>query len=94
MLHRVNDTSVAELNRVLSLIQQSGQNQSLTAKGISATKIDIPNQTSSMITSPIVIRPIVETGDITAQPIIVSTIVSTDYPTFGYGSQWGESWGL
>jgi hypothetical protein len=47
-----------------------------------------------MITSPVVIRPIVETGDITAQPINLSTTVSTDYPTFGYGSQWGESWGL
>lgn len=94
MYHRVNDTSVAELNRVLTLIQQSGQNQSLTAKGVSATQLNIPSQTSSTITSPVIIKPILETGDTTVQPVIVSTVVSTNYPTFGYGSEWGESWGL
>ena len=94
MIHRINDATVEELNRVLTLVQQTSQNQQMISKGTSSTLVNPQAQTSSTITSPIIIKPIIEIGDTTIQPIIVLTTVSTNYPTFGYGSQWGESWGL
>ncbi len=94
MLHRINDATVDELNRVLTLIQQTGQNQTLTAKGTSAAIISTQNQASSNLIAPVIIKPIIEIGDTTIQPIIVSTHVSTNYPNFGYGSEWGYDWGL
>jgi hypothetical protein len=94
MYHRVANADVSELNRVLSLIQQGMQNQELKQKGVSSTINDRPTTTPTNATGKVVIRHAQDTGLLSALPVIVNATISTNYPQFGFGANWGENWGL
>lgn len=94
MYHRVASSDIAEINRVLGLIQQGMQNNELKTKGVSSTVVDRPTSTPTNATGKVIIKHVTQLGLTTTLPIILSATISTSYPDFGFGANWGESWGL
>jgi hypothetical protein len=70
------------------------QNQELKQKGVSSTINDRPTTTPTNATGKVVIRHAQDTGLLSALPVIVNATISTNYPQFGFGANWGENWGL
>jgi len=94
MLHRINQLSVEDVNRALRLIQETSQNQTLKAKGVSARVPDNKKTTPSNIFGKVNIESAPLLGATTTLPIILNATISQDAPNFGFGSMSNYNWGL
>jgi hypothetical protein len=94
MIHRVSQVTVEEINRVLRLVQETSQNQTLTPKGFASRKPDNPTSTVTNLQGKVQVEPTPNLGVTSTMPVILSATISTSYPDFGFGANWGESWGL
>ena len=94
MMHRINQLSLEDVNRTLRLIQETSQNQTLEAKGISARKPNNQRTTPTNIFGKVSIQTAVAIGPTSTLPVILSATISQDAPNFGFGSMSNYNWGL
>jgi len=87
MMHRINQLSLEDVNRTLRLIQETSQNQTLKAKGVSARKPNNQRTTPTHIFGKVSIQT-------ATLPVILSATISQDAPDFGFGSMSNYNWGL
>lgn len=94
MYHRISNTSLEEVNRVLRLIQDAMPNQTLTQKGKSDTLADTSGSIETNKKGIFKVSEPVSIGLTNIVPINLSVSISTSYPSFGWGANWGNNWGL
>lgn len=94
MLHRISQLNVEEVNRVLKLVQENAYDRTVGNRGVSERQADLNGTVESKNKGIFIIKEVPSVGLTNILPINLTVTVSQTYPTFGYGSQWGNNWGL
>lgn len=95
MFHKVQQLSLGEVNKVLRLIQEKIPASTDLTRGKTQPTLDLSGQNTTNQNGNINLNTVLSpTGDITTKPIDLTVGVSLTYPNFGYGSSWGNNWGI
>lgn len=95
MLHKVQQLSLGEVNKVLRLIQEKIPSSLDFNRGKSQPVLDLAGQTTAKNNGSINLNTVVTSyGDTATKPIELLVGISLTYPNFGFGSSWGNNWGI